>query len=100
LPIGHEVSREHPKNGAVVTYPARVRVTVHSADGSRKVVRERRGGHRGFGMTVGQAIEDAIKAAETDQARLRHLRPEAEGAALAEVTLSAHTPSLVHRWQR
>jgi hypothetical protein len=43
-----------------------VRVTVHSLDGSRKVVRERSGGHRGFGPTVGQAVEDCIKAAETD----------------------------------
>jgi hypothetical protein len=33
---------------------------------SRKVVRERSGGHRGFGPTVGQAVEDCIKAAETD----------------------------------
>src|SRR6185295_3450729 len=57
---------EHPKGGVVVTYSARVRVTVHSLDGSRKIVRQRSGGHRGFGPTVGQAIEDAIKAAETD----------------------------------
>jgi len=41
-------------------------VTVYSQDGSRKVVRERSGGHRGFGPTVGQAVEDCIKAAETD----------------------------------
>src|SRR5262245_39966022 len=57
---------EHPKGGIVVTYSARVRVTVYSQDGSRKVVRERSGGHRGFGPTVGQAVEDCIKAAETD----------------------------------
>src|SRR5262249_56079870 len=57
---------EHRKGGIVVTYSARVRVTVHSQDGSRKVVRERSGGHRGFGPTVGQAVEDCIKAAETD----------------------------------
>jgi hypothetical protein len=43
-----------------------VRVTVYSQDGSRKVVRERSGGHRGFGPTVGQAVEACIKAAETD----------------------------------
>jgi hypothetical protein len=41
-------------------------VTVYSQDGSRKVVRQRTGGHRGFGPTVGQAVEDCIKAAETD----------------------------------
>src|SRR5262249_22980769 len=50
----------------VVTYWARVRVTVYSQDGSRRVVRERSGGHRGFGPTVGQAVEDCIKTAETD----------------------------------
>jgi hypothetical protein len=43
-----------------------VRVTVYSQDGPRKVVRERSGGHRCFGPTVGQAVEDCIKAAETD----------------------------------
>src|SRR5262249_9858814 len=57
---------EFPKGSVVVTYSARVRVTVYSQDGSRKVVRERSGGHRGFGPTVGQAAEDCIKAAETD----------------------------------
>jgi len=41
-------------------------VTVYSLDGSRKVVRERSGGHRGLGPTVGHAVEDCIKAAETD----------------------------------
>jgi hypothetical protein len=41
-------------------------VTVYSQGGSRKVVRERSGGHRGFGPTVGQAVEDCVKAAETD----------------------------------
>jgi hypothetical protein len=42
-----------------------VRVTVYSQDGPRKVVRERSGGHRCFGPTVGQAVEDCIKAVET-----------------------------------
>jgi len=59
-------SEENPKGGIVVTYSARVRLTVYSQDGSRKVVRERSGGHRGFGPTVGQAVEHCIKAAETD----------------------------------
>ena len=72
-----EVTREHepvvippdkdnPRGGVVVTYSATVRVTVHSQDGSRKVVRQRTGGHRGFGPTVGKAVEDARKASETD----------------------------------
>ena len=65
-PVQIPPSAEHPKGGIVVTYSARVRVTVYSQDGSRKVVRERSGGHRGFGPTVGQAVEDCIKAAETD----------------------------------
>jgi recombination DNA repair RAD52 pathway protein len=65
-PVQIPPTEEHPKGGIVVTYSARVRVTVYSQDGSRKVVRERSGGHRGFGPTVGQAVEDCIKAAETD----------------------------------
>ena len=65
-PVQIPPSEEHPKGGIVVTYSARVRLTVYSQDGSRKVVRERSGGHRGFGRTVGQAVEDCIKAAETD----------------------------------
>jgi recombination DNA repair RAD52 pathway protein len=65
-PVQIPPTEEHPKGAIVVTYSARVRVTVWSEDGSRKVVRERSGGHRGFATTVGQAIEDCIKAAETD----------------------------------
>src|SRR5262250_56716 len=65
-PVHIPPSEEHPRGGIVVTYSARVRVTVYSQDGSRKVVRERTGGHRGFGPTVGQAVEDCVKAAETD----------------------------------
>jgi recombination DNA repair RAD52 pathway protein len=65
-PVQIPPSEEHPKGGVVVTYSARVRLTVHSLDGTRKVVRERSGGHRGFGPTVGQAVEDCIKAAESD----------------------------------
>jgi recombination DNA repair RAD52 pathway protein len=65
-PVQIPPTEEHPKGGIVVTYSARVRITVHSLDGQRKVVRERSGGHRGFGPTVGQAVEDCIKAAETD----------------------------------
>jgi len=70
-PVQIPPTEEHPKGGIVVTYSARVRVTVYSEDGSRKVVRERSGGHRGFGPTVGQAVEDCIKAAETDATKSR-----------------------------
>jgi recombination DNA repair RAD52 pathway protein len=65
-PVHIPPSEENPKGGVVISYSARVRVTVYSQDGCRKVVRERSGGHRGFGPTVGQAVEDCIKAAETD----------------------------------
>ena len=65
-PVQIPPTEEHPRGGIVVTYSAKVRVTVYSQDGSRKVVRERSGGHRGFGPTVGQAVEDCIKAAESD----------------------------------
>lgn len=54
------------KPHVVVTYSARVRLTIYSPDGSRKIVRERTGGHRGFAATAGMAIENCIKAAETD----------------------------------
>jgi len=54
-----------------LTYSARVRVTVYSQDGSRKVVRERTGGHRGFGPTVGQSVEDCIKRADRRSAYLQ-----------------------------
>jgi len=70
-PVHIPPSEEHPKGGIVVTYSARVRVTVYSQDGSRKVVRERTGGHRGFGPTVGQAVEDCIKAAAERDATKR-----------------------------
>ncbi len=65
-PVHIPPSEERPKGGIVVSYSAKVRVTVYSADGARKVVRERCGGHRGEGATVGEAIENCIKAAETD----------------------------------
>ena len=65
-PVHIPPTEEHPRGAVVVAFSAKVRQTVHSQDGTRKVVRERTGGHRGFGPTVGQAIEDAIKAAETD----------------------------------
>jgi DNA recombination protein Rad52 len=65
-PVHIPPSEERPKGGIVVSYSAKVRVTVYGADGTRKVVRERCGGHRGEGSTVGEAIENTIKAAETD----------------------------------
>jgi hypothetical protein len=58
--------RKRRKPYVVVAYSARVRLTIWSPDGSRKIVRERWGGHRGFAATAGMAIENCIKAAETD----------------------------------
>src|SRR5215470_4990807 len=40
-PVQIPPTEENPKGGIVVTYSARVRLTVYSQDGSRKVVRER-----------------------------------------------------------
>ena len=66
-PVPIPPTEENPKGGIVVSYSSKVRLTVYSMiDPSKKRVRERTGGHRGFGPTVGQAIEDARKAAETD----------------------------------
>jgi DNA repair and recombination protein RAD52 len=65
-PVHIPPSEERPRGGVVVTYVARVRVTVYSQDGARKIVRERYGGHRGEGATVGDAVENCVKAAESD----------------------------------
>lgn len=57
----------HPEKGKVVScYFAKVRITVWSEDGSRSIVREGCGASRGFAKSAGEAIENAIKAAETD----------------------------------
>jgi hypothetical protein len=56
-----------PERGKVVAaYFARVRVTVYAKEGTRSVVREGFGAARGFARTIGEAMENAIKAAETD----------------------------------
>lgn len=65
-PVLVQPSDPQAKPYTVVTYSARVRLTVHSADGTRKIVRERTGAHRGFAPTAGEAIENTIKSAETD----------------------------------
>jgi DNA repair and recombination protein RAD52 len=58
---------EAPERGKVVAaYFARVRVTVWAKNGARSIVREGCGAARGFARTVGEAMESAIKAAETD----------------------------------
>jgi recombination DNA repair RAD52 pathway protein len=56
-----------PERGNVVAaYFARVRVTVYAKDGERSIVREGCGAARAFARTIGEATENAIKAAETD----------------------------------
>jgi recombination DNA repair RAD52 pathway protein len=58
---------EAPEKGKVVAcFMARVRVVVWSKDGTRSVVREGHGVARGFAKTVGEAVEAAVKSAETD----------------------------------
>jgi DNA recombination protein Rad52 len=58
--------RPHPKEQMVACYAARVRITVWSRDGSQKRVREGYGAHRSFALTFGEAVDNAIKGAETD----------------------------------
>lgn len=65
-PVQIPPTEEYPKGSVVVTYSARVRVTVWSPDHTKKITRERCGAHRGFATTVGEAIENCIKSAETD----------------------------------
>ena len=48
----------------VACWRATVRVTVHA--GGRQIVRTRNGAARSFQPTLGEAVENAIKAAETD----------------------------------
>jgi DNA recombination protein Rad52 len=56
---------EDPHAGKVVAaYSARVKVTIHLE--GRNVVREGWGGARNFAKTAGEAMENAIKSAETD----------------------------------
>jgi DNA repair and recombination protein RAD52 len=54
------------KGKVVSAFFAKVRVTVWSEDGGRSIVREGCGAARGFARTAGEAIEQAIKSAETD----------------------------------
>jgi DNA repair and recombination protein RAD52 len=58
---------DSPEKGKVVSaFFAKVRITVWSEDGQRSIVREGCGAARGFARTAGEAIEQAIKSAETD----------------------------------
>ena len=61
------IDPDSPEKGKVVSaFFAKVRITVWSEDGKRSVVREGCGAARGFAKTAGEAIEQAIKSAETD----------------------------------
>ena len=58
---------DSPETGKVVSaFYAKVRITVWSEDGKRSIVREGSGAARGFARTAGEAMENAIKSAETD----------------------------------
>jgi len=58
---------DSPEKGKVVSaFFAKARITVWSEDGKRSVVREGCGAARGFARTAGEAMEQAIKSAETD----------------------------------
>jgi hypothetical protein len=54
------------KTKVVAAFMAKARITVSSPDGQRSIVREGFGAARGFAKTVGEAMENAIKAAESD----------------------------------
>jgi recombination DNA repair RAD52 pathway protein len=54
------------KDKVVSTFFAKVRITVYAKEGGRSVIREGCGAARGFAKTVGEAMENAIKSAETD----------------------------------
>ena len=62
------VSEEgHPEKGKVVScFFAKVKITVWSKDSAHSIVREGCGAARGFAKSAGEAMENAIKAAETD----------------------------------
>jgi recombination DNA repair RAD52 pathway protein len=54
------------KDKVVSTFFAKVRITVYAKEGHRSVIREGCGAVRGFAKTAGEAMENAIKSAETD----------------------------------
>ncbi len=56
----------HPKAQMVSCWRAKVRITVWDEAHQRKCVREGSTAHRSFALTVGEAVENAIKGAETD----------------------------------
>ena len=53
------------KDKVVSTFFAKVRITVYAKEGGRSVIREGCGAARGFAKTAGEAMESAIKSAET-----------------------------------
>jgi DNA repair and recombination protein RAD52 len=54
------------KTKVVAAYLAKVRITVYSPDGQRSVVREGCGAARSFAKTMGEAVELAVKASESN----------------------------------
>jgi DNA repair and recombination protein RAD52 len=68
VPFTPSPTREnpHPKDQVVACYRAKVRITVWDEAHQRRTIREGCGASRAFAMTVGEAVENALKAAETD----------------------------------
>lgn len=59
--------KDDPQAGKIVScFFAKVRITVFNGEHSKSVVREGCGAARGFAKTAGEAMEHAIKSAETD----------------------------------
>jgi hypothetical protein len=58
--------RPNPKEQVVACYAAKARITVWDEAHTKKCVREGWSAHRSFAVTVGEAVENAIKGAETD----------------------------------
>lgn len=63
-PVMREDPEDPRKNVMVASYWAKVRITVFAGD--RAIVREGCGGSTSYQKTVGEAVENAIKGAESD----------------------------------
>ena len=58
--------RPNPKEQVVACYAAKARITIWDEAHTKKCIREGWSAHRSFNATVGEAVENAIKGAETD----------------------------------
>jgi DNA repair and recombination protein RAD52 len=65
-PVMRVDERDERRNVMVASFWAKVRISVLSPDGTRSIVREGCGAATAYQKTVGDAVEQAIKAAESD----------------------------------